>query len=183
VALTTVDRVKAYMGSREPIPDLDNLIATLLASADKWFEEQTGRAMASAARTESMVYRGRGSLIIPSYFPVTAVASVAVDGTPVDPASTWSGTGWYLVEDLIHLRGLTIEQGSLVELAYTAGFVTPPEDLAQAATELVALKLNERKHVGTQTQNMAGYSVTWLPAIVPQAVRDVVEHYRVPGVA
>lgn len=184
MALTTVERVRAYLGTTdEQNASLDAVMATIIASADKWFEEQTGRALASAARTESQVYRGRGCIIIPRYYPVTAVSTVTIDGAAVTAAGSWSGSGWFLVNDQIHLRGTEVEQGSLVALAYTAGFVTVPEDLAQAATELVALKLQERKHIGSQTQNMSGFSVTWLPAIVPQTVRDVVESYRVPGVA
>lgn len=184
MSLTTVERVKAYLRLRDDqSAELDGIVETLIASVDAWFENATVRALASAARTESFVYQGREDRILPRYYPITAVSSVKVDGVTISPASSWaSGSGWYLVGDAIWMLGSEVDEGCLVELAYTAGYATVPEDLAQAATELVAIKFSERKHVGSQTQNLSGYSVTWLPAIVPQTVKDVVDHYRVPVV-
>lgn len=184
MAITTIARVRRVLTlEASQSADDDALLTELINAVTERFERETGRALASAARTEKQVYRGRGKLIIPSYYPVTAVATVTVDGTAVAAAASWTGTGWYLANDQIHLRGTTVEQGSLVELAYTAGYTSVPQDLEQAACDLIALKFRERPFIGTSSVNAAGYSISILPTVLPRDVQAVLESYRVPGVA
>ena len=184
MALTTPANVRLGMGLQDSQnADDDTYLAQLISSVTTEFEVYTGRALASAVRTESQVYRGRGCIIIPRYYPVTAVSTVTIDGTAVTAAGSWSGSGWFLVNDQIHLRGTEVEQGSLVELVYTAGYATVPADLERAAVEAVILKFRERGHVGASSMNAAGMSVSFLPSMMPNTVRQVLESYRVPAVA
>lgn len=184
MALTTPANVRLGMGLQDSQnADDDTYLAQLIASVTTEFEVYTGRALASAARTESQVYRGRGLIITPRYYPVTDVTSVTIDGTAVAAAGSWAGTGWYLLNDQIHLRGTEVENGSLVALAYTAGYETVPSDLERAAVESVILKFKERGHVGASSMNAAGMSVSFLPSMMPNTVRQVLDAYRVPAVA
>lgn len=174
--LTTLANVKGYLGLGENTAQ-DAVLARLIAAESDWFRRQIGRYIESGEHTETVIHDGT-DCIIPRQTPVTAVAELVADGVTVPESSSREVAGWYLVDGMIWLRGWYVPDRSVVDLTYTAGYSPIPADIEQAVIEMVALRFQERHHVGTANLNQAGISVTFLPAIVPQSVRDVIEGYR-----
>jgi hypothetical protein len=183
MALTTLASVKTYLGSAADDFAMDAAIEPLIDSQSEWFEGQVGYPLVRANHTEPQIHPG-GDVIIPRAIPVVSVASVVIEGAPVDQASgTPPWGGWLLVDNAIHLRGMVIREGALVEVTYSAGYPADqiPADIEQAVNELVALKFRESARVGVQTVSMSGSSVSFLPSITPRSVQSVIDRYRRVG--
>lgn len=174
---TTAADVKTYLGVG--YMDDDPLLTTLIAAVSGWFDGQTDRSILTGSCTDARSGDDSRILVLREY-PVTAVASVTVDGAIIPEATTWDADGWVRAGRIVLLRGnyrFTLGVNNVV-VVYTAGYASTPADVAQAVIEMVALKYRERQHVGTQTEAIAGQSLSYLPAVVPQSVQGVVNAYR-----
>lgn len=177
--LTSVQQVRGYLGLLgEQNAEMEALLARLVTTATEWFNQETDRVLVRATHTERQIHEGDGRVIIPKQYPVATVTSVTVNDTAIPAATTTTASGWYLVGDLVYLRDYVLDEDDIIDLVYAAGFESIPADLQQAATELVAIKFNERKTLGQSSVSMSGMSMTVLPAFVPRTVQDVVKHYR-----
>lgn len=175
--LASLSDVKIYLG----IADLnsDSLLSPLLEAASAWFCTEVGRAILTASYTETLSGDGSTRAVLTRDWPVTAVASVTIDGAVIPEATTADVDGWVLDGEIVRLRGYQFTEGvKNVEITYTAGYATTPADVRQAVVEMTALKFRERLHVGTSSQTIAGQSATYLPAFVPRSVQDVIDAYR-----
>jgi uncharacterized phiE125 gp8 family phage protein len=180
VSLTTLAKVKQFLGLT--ITTDDALLTRLIAGASNWFNKQVGRNIAQNIYVDVEDGNNNDVLFL-RHQPVTEVVTVSIDGAniPVRPSLTGSGyvdNGYsvLLTRDLKFTDGL-----QNIQVVYVAGYDPVPEEIEQAVIELVSLKYREKAHVGSASTSLAGTSVSFLPSMVPQAVKDVVELYRRPG--
>jgi hypothetical protein len=141
--LTTLDAVKLYLDLTDEDED-DGLLSTLITSASGLFATVCGRQFTTQSYTEVRDGTG-GARIMLMQTPVTAVASLTIDGRAVAasagapaPGFLFSPTGMLTLIGHRFARGL-----SNIVIGYTAGFATIPADLAQAVIEMVALRYKE----------------------------------------
>lgn len=166
MALTTIDNVKTHL-SLTHFGD-DALLTRLVDAESARFEAAIGQAVAVTGYTQEQAGDDTDTVVL-AYGPVVAVASVTLDGVP-QTDYTRSGR-------IVTLAG-AIGRSQTVGIVYTAGWATAPADIEQAVIEMVALKFQERTHLGKQSQSIAGQGAAYLPSITPQSVQVVIDSYR-----
>lgn len=176
MSLCALSDVKTYLGITDSNSDV--VLTALIAGASMTMETYCNRVFEAATYTETRNGNGGYRLFL-STAPVTAVASVSVDGFAISPASGPVAPG-YLFDDLmIYLRGKSFACGvQNVIVTYTAGFATIPADLTQACVELVAFKYAKRNRIDKTsetlgTQQTQAYSL----ADMPPSVKTVLNNY------
>jgi len=174
--LTTLDQVKEYL--RLPESDHDVLLARLITAASEWFRSQTDRKILASACTETWSGDGGTVRYLPEY-PVTAIASLTVDGSAI--AARTTGNGYVLDQDTgrVSLVGYTFTKGSLnCTATYTGGFAVAPPDVVQAVLEMVALRFKDRDHIGQSSAVLNGESHVFLGGGNLPHIQSVVDSYR-----
>jgi hypothetical protein len=155
------------------------------------------RPLLSATYTEAYDGTGTNRLTLRN-FPVTAITSLTVETRPVNPAPNPLSVGYLFDEFGVYLSGGDSMQvvtpqspnvwaGSYfprhsqnVQITYTAGYATVPDDINQACIELVAFKFQQRNHVGvvTRSLNAGGESVSYQQGFIPPEVQGILQVYR-----
>ena len=153
--LTSRTNVKAYCGVT--VSTDDSLIDSLILYADAAVKKATNRVFASASYTERRDGNGREELRLQQY-PVTALTSVKVDSNREFGADTALDADEY---DLDGDAGLVYRIGTVwpcgtrnIQVVYTAGYSTIPDDVVHAANIIVADWYTRAKQLaGGQSQN------------------------------
>lgn len=166
----TVDDVKAWLGLATQ--NADPLLARLVTAQSMLLETWLNRPINSRALSETHDGHGGRNLHLRA-FPVSAVASVAVDGVAAT-GYTFSSSG---VLQLPDGQAFTRGQENVV-VAYTAGYNPTPPDLAQACAELVALRFKERDRIGVTTQALAQGNTSFAREDFPPHILAILNDYR-----
>jgi len=176
--LATVANLAAWLGLSSPSQDVQDQLQRLVTGVSVWIQTWLSRAIASAPYTETRNGHGGTRLILGDY-PVTAVASVVVDGQTIPQAAGPNLPGWKLANDQIILWGYRFSSGDAnVAISYTAGFATVPPDIAQACIDLCALRWKERDRIGHVSKSIGGETVTYMVKDMPDNVRVVLNQYK-----
>ncbi len=128
--LTTLATLKSYLS---PGSSDDTLLQRLLTSASVAIENYLNRAIIS--KTISDVFDGTGGrvMVMPES-PVTAVASVTINGNVI-PAGSVTTAGFYSTANAIILNGYSFCKGNgNVAITYTAGYKVSGEAATIPAT-------------------------------------------------
>jgi hypothetical protein len=167
--LTSVANVKAYLGSAKSTDDA--LLARIVVAASKWFESQIGRSLTLQSHSDAFVGEGNCVAITQEY-PLNSVTSITVDGNliPVD--------GYFIAGNAIYLKGYYFTKGTLVQVAYTAGYSEIPADVEQAVIEVTADRYNARTRVGQVSQTVNGETSSFVQFTIPVSVLSVINTYR-----
>lgn len=175
-ALTTLAKVKQY-GGIDSVED-DLLLARMIDSASASIESYCSRSFVSAARAE--VRDGTGTRRMSMrHFPVTAVASLTIDGKVIPPRPSPTAYGYTFDDYQVRLTGYVFEEGvDNVEVVYTAGLATIPEDVDLACCELVVSRYKARDRIGVSSKSLAGESISFVVDEFPDAVIGVLDRYR-----
>ena len=174
--LTTLQDVKDWLGLSSTADDA--LLARLIASASRFIESWVGRTITSVTYTETFNGDGHARLVLPNY-PVTAVSSVTIDGSPIPAAAPAAPNGYLFDALVLYLNGYAFARGvQNVTVVYTAGYASVPPDLAQACIELVALRYKERDRVGQGSKSVGGETITFTVAEMTESVRATLSRYR-----
>lgn len=127
--LTTLANVKAWRSPPIVTSSDDTQITRAVAAASTFIRHFLQRALVSAAYSETRNGTGGRELML-RHAPVTAVATVSVDGHAISPAPDSVSAGY--VPDgaagMIYLRGHAFHRGvQNVVIAYTAGHLVVDE--------------------------------------------------------
>lgn len=155
--LTTVDAVTAWLGINADTGDTA-LLQTLVSAISAYVPQVLNRQILSAQYTDVRVGNGKDQMLMRQQ-PITAVSLVELPGglqisNQVDLMSTITGVA--TDGRKIYLINNFFPYGVPVRITYTAGWVTPPLDVAQAATELVAEEYTRRQHIGENSHSVGG---------------------------
>jgi uncharacterized phiE125 gp8 family phage protein len=179
--LTTLERVKAYLGVSDPGDDA--LLGAFIASASEAIEHYCGRQFAQAARTEYHDGAGAASLVL-RVRPVSAVSAVRDDpARHFGPSSLLTPAQYVFYPEsgiLARTDGVFADARRNVEVTYTAGFLSVPPAVEQAANILVAHFYNRGRHGGDGLVNesLGAYSVSYNDAEWPAAAKALLFEYR-----
>lgn len=178
--LITVEEARAYMArSGASAPNDPTLLQMLVSGASEAIARYLQRELASGAREQ--VTNGAGGIVTTlREWPVTAVASVSVDGIAIPESTAEGEPGFTFDEIAVYLRGhYRFTRGVRnVRIGYTAGYATIPADVKLACAEIVTLRHKERDWIGIASKGLAGETVSFTQYEMPLAARQVLDRYR-----
>jgi hypothetical protein len=175
--LVSIADVKAYLGGDLQSND-DIVLARLITAASAFFTTACARPILSA--TYSELYDGKGTnRLYLRETPVTAVASLTVDQLAVQPSTAPGQPGWVLNGNVIILYGRWFTRRlANVAVTYTAGYATPPADVAEAVMELVGLRYRGKDRLGKASESMGGIATTaYVQKDVSPFIASVIARY------
>lgn len=179
-ALCSLADVKTYLGWMDG--NRDAVISALIPAASGFIESYCDRVFLQASYTETRNGNG-GSRLFLRNGPVSAVASVTVDGLTV-PAATNAVTFGYVFDDLaVYIReggypGRFNRGVQNVTVAYTAGFAAIPPEVNQACVELIAFKLAKRDRIDKKNEVLAQQTVGFDMSDMPAGAKTLLAQYR-----
>jgi len=176
--LTTIQNVKARLhlsGTSD-----DPMLKLMITEISLGIQNYLNRTIASQAYSDS--YDGHGTCrIFFNQYPVTAVASLTVDGIAIPAASgpPWA-SGYVFDAKSISLYGYRFCRGySNVQVAYTAGYASTPGDLEEAALEVVITRFKELNRIGQKTAAVQGAeTASWDLSALPPTAKLIISQYR-----
>ncbi len=176
--LTSLAKVKRWLPASSVAATADDVLLTdLISQVSAVVQNEINRTIASASYTETHDGQG-GAMLMLNQWPVTAVASVTIDGVAV-PVGSPVTSGFYFDGDGVYLTGYAFSKGHAnVVVAYTAGYASTPADIERAVISAVARTYRERDRIGV-TSHTQGQQVTafftgaWSPAELA-----VLDNYR-----
>ena len=174
--LTSVAAVALYLG--QPASQDADLLQTLVTAASAFIVGWTGCSFASAQYSELRDGTGRETLVLANQ-PVTAVASLTIDGVAVPASGGWPQPGYGFDASCVYLFGRSFTPGRRnVAIAYTAGYAAVPLDLAQAAIELVAYRYRLKDKTGLVSEGALQQTTAYSQADMPASVKSALAPYR-----
>ncbi len=176
MALTTLDKARQWVNVSGNADDA--LLTRLIAAASGWIETYLSRAILSASYSESRDGNDHHRMPVANY-PIISVTSVAVDGVTIPQATSPTSTGWIAEKAAISLRGYTFTAGvQNVQIAYTAGYATCPDDLEQVCLKLVGLQYKNRDRIGHTSKQIGGETVAFSTRDMDEDMRTIMLQYR-----
>ncbi len=175
--LTTLAALEAWLGL--PAGNADEaLLARLITATSAYIETWCDRQFAARSYTETR--DGTGGVRIPfARPPVTAVASVTVNGQAIPPGDAVSTPGFYFTPTMLYLNAFAFARGlGNVQLVYTAGFTTTPPEIEQACIELAAFRYREMERTGVASKGMAGETTSFIVKDMPPAVATILNSWQ-----
>lgn len=161
------------------------LLTALIGQASAWIEAICGRVFEQATYSESYDGNGNARLLLRNT-PVVSVASVMVGSLVIPQAVPANGSvvgqpGWRATDRAVLLSGYCFERGQdNVSVTYTAGYATIPADLTLACAELVALSFRGLDHLGQNSKNLGGVTVSFrMDELSPRGQRTLNSWRRV----
>lgn len=192
MAITTVALVKSFLHKTDATDD--TLLGSIVDWVIGWVENTFCNRTFDSTVYTAQKYDGDGSrsLILRQY-PIISIAQIDIDGSTLDSTAYYDPTNYAdgIYADLGIVKrvdyGIWIKGFQHIEVTYTAGYATIPEDLELCATKIAADIFNETK---TAAQGQAGpikaekigqYSITYAGlenGVVPLKYKMVLIKYR-----
>jgi hypothetical protein len=184
---TTVADVEAF-AQIKPDTATDALIQMLITNASAFMTRYMNRNIFSAIYTENRSGSG-GCQMSLSNIPITAVASVSINGSPVPPSADPRHVGFVFDNNLLYYRGGIFCKGLLnVVVVYTAGVATIsgsppvvsgiPADLAQVCIDLVTVKYKRRTKMEVQGETLAQQTITFVRGDLTPGAKLAMDQWR-----
>jgi uncharacterized phiE125 gp8 family phage protein len=175
--LTTLDSVKAWLkitGTSD-----DALLKRLITASTQFITQWLNRDIFQQSYTESRNGTGGTRMSLANY-PVTAVASLSIDGTTIPVSTDYTVNGYVFDSQQIMLRGYRFNRGfQNVVLTYTAGYVAVPAELEQACIELLSLRYKERDRIGmTSTTVNGNETAAYFTGDMPKSVQTMLQNWK-----
>lgn len=187
IDLCSLDEVRDWLNLGPGQSDLK--LERLITSASRMILTLTHRTSFNTPQITAERRNGNGQNKIAVYqWPIISVQSVVVQGgifgTTNIPASPDGITpGWINDSNVIYLVGqYWFNKGfQNVNLGYTNGFASVPEDINQACVELVCQKYTRSRHIDEDSQSMMQQVVSYSKRDIPPEVQTVIGHYQIKG--
>lgn len=178
--LATLENVKAWLATDGgPFPATDDaLLSRLITAVSGAIETFLNRTINSASYSWAGSGTGSTRLLLPNY-PVTAVASLTINGVAVQASAGYGQSGYAFDELGLFMVGGVFPRGARnVSVAYTAGYAATPADLEQACIATVALRYRERDRIGHASKTLGGETVAFTIVDFPKEVQTILRNYR-----
>ena len=211
MALTTAAAVKRRLpGFDAADTDSDTLIAELISAADEVIATWCGYPPTSAgaapdleSQTYTRYYGGRpehfgigadGSIdsrvLVLDVLPVSSIPSIHDDSQWSYGSAELVDSGDYTLEgetgrvylDPDATQGAFSRVSRAVKAIYVAGWATVPDQVAEAALQLIAHWFQLPSRQGRSSLSKAGGSTSWRTEGMPESVQELLSPYRLPRV-
>lgn len=188
--LVTLAEYKAYKGINST--NNDSKLATIIPSVSAYVKNYCGRTFldhVTVSKIDSFdVISKSDDKVFLSEFPVIAISEVK---TSLDGGVTQTDITDYVSDDEIGILYSTSASGFIstssgvafksLEVTFTAGYTTLPEDMRIAVLDLVSFYLNEdfvpKKAISSVSKESPVVSVKTSP-LLPAHIRRILEIYR-----
>lgn len=169
--LTTLASVKTWLGITATTDDVQ--LARMVTAASDYIKAWLSRDITSTIYTNEKYHgTGNGTLVVRQW-PITAIASITVDGSLVDP-SLYAFDGRFIYLN----NGYAFNKGRAnVVVTYTAGYTTTPPSLEQACIEFIGMKYRERERIGHSSKNIGGETVAFIVTDLHPNVKTILRQY------
>jgi hypothetical protein len=140
----------------------DALLSRLVSAASAFFYQRCSRSVLLGPATVTETRNGRSGqqYLVLLEAPVTAVASLSIDGRAATVSTGPNVPGYGFDADGIFLRGSGFVTGfSNITIVYSAGYAAGSQEAAmieQAVIELVGTKYRRRTHIDEVSRGIAG---------------------------
>ncbi|MGH6989729.1 MAG: hypothetical protein ACREFD_14685 [Stellaceae bacterium] len=176
--LTTLENVKGWLSPPLTSTVDDTLLSRLITAASQFIETWLNRGIASQSYSEIRDGDGGRKLAFANT-PVSAVASLSIDGIAIGPAPDALSPGFVFSPTMLYLQGWRFTPGfQNVRVSYAAGYAATPPELEQACIELIVLRYKERDRIGQVSKNLAGEVVAFTQKDMPPDVQTLIGQYR-----
>lgn len=176
--LTTLAAVKAYAGITST--EMDAMLAAMITRASAAVENFLQTPVGEGPIEEVRHGHNGATMLLTGMSPKN-ITLVEVDGKPIQPASTFEAAGWWLVRQMITLRGQVFCKGrENVRINYTAGYPPGqiPPDIEQAVIETVMTSYKRRDHIDVSSKSLAGETISYITAELTPSARSILASYR-----
>lgn len=167
MAITTVARCKAFRGIAADNTEHDAELARLIPAAQAFLERVCGRQFDRASLTEEYDGSTWRDRVIVARPPIASITALYDD--PQRQFTTPLAGSTYFIADaeagIVRLFQGTFSLGIRnIRIEYTGGYAMVPQDLEQAAIELVWAAREKGAHnlVGVRSRSVADGSVQWI---------------------
>jgi hypothetical protein len=190
--LTTLANVKQWAPIASTTTSDDTLISRLITACSNDFTRATLRPdLLQDDYTE--VHQGDGSTRMTLFhWPINAITTLTIGGTAVSASPDKIQPGYYVDEDIdpervyqLYLIGQSFTDGAAVQIDYSAGYETAPEDIEQAVIDWVVYRYKGRPNAGaSRRRSSEGEDVDVEQVDAPPTTLAVIERYkrRLPSV-
>jgi hypothetical protein len=161
----------------------DPLLERLITACSTYIQGSDLMSRLVKSQSYGEVRNGNGGTrLMLKNFPVTAVASLAVNGLPVTvrPALSAGGGPGYLFDEIsVMVSGWCFPFGyGNVEVSYTAGYATVPADIEQACIDMIGDWFKYRDRIGQLSMGIEGQTISFTNVPIPARAKGVLNGYR-----
>jgi hypothetical protein len=180
--LTTLAAAEAWVGigSDNGGPN-DTMIASLITSASTWIGNELQRHVLSAEYTHTFTGNGQRFMLL-RQAPVTAISALTWGGTTIPAANLTTLAAGYWIDDdgrTLHLLDYRFPYRMPLQVSYTAGYATPPADIAQACNELVGSAFKRKTRIDEMTRSLGGQeTASFSQADMGKPTRAALDKYK-----
>lgn len=187
-ALCSLTDVKLFMGVTGANSDMDDLLSELINRFSVLFETHISRNILSRSYTETHD-GGDFYMLFTAQYPIISVESI-------HDSSDWSWTDSTLIDsdeymvtsggrfNVVVLKSTTFtDYLENVQIIYTAGYATVPEDIQQCIIEEVARSYKNKEEVGVTSKSLSDGSVSYSAQGLLTKTLLVLDRYKRLGVA
>ena len=175
--LTTIANAKSWLSITTSTDDA--LLTRLISACSDYIQTWLNRDIASQPYVSKRNGPGGSRMMFKNY-PVSAVTYLKIDGVVI-PTSVNGSPGYVFDDYSLMLVGevYTFTRGfQNVELSYTAGFATTPNEIEQACIELVAMRYKERDRIGQVSKSIGGETVTFSQKDFSDSIETTLSNYK-----
>lgn len=174
--LCTLADLKAWLNIGNTTDDA--LLQRLITAASVFMQSWMSTDIPSASYTEVRDGTGSDTLCLGTT-PVTAVASLTVNGLPQTLSPDGIQPGYLFSDSAIYLVGTTFPVGRRnVRVTYTAGYNPVPFDLAQECISLAAWKYREKSRIGQTGTGMGPEHISFSLKDMPESTLTLMQQYK-----
>ncbi len=178
--LTSVNDVKGYLEIDTDDSTYDDLLDRLVSAGSEFIKNETSRELVETTWKETIDGDGDTRLDLTEY-PVQSVDNIKIDDETVyENDESQDSTDYYIYEDTGYIvRDIGWPEDYLnIEVNYTAGYSTIPEDLEQAAIDMVVFKFKNKDYVGLESHSLGDEDLTFNRKDVPEEILEVIDLYE-----
>lgn len=179
MAIATLAQLKEFLGIVDT--DEDAVLTYLLNAANSQVAKYIGYDPESQVVIETRDGNGRYALVLAHPHPL-AVSGVKIDGVDVPMRADPTGSGWFFdaSRNMLWVCGSwSFNKGvGNIEVTYTAGYNPMEPALTQGVLDLVAVRREELKRRGISSKSLAGETVSFVYAAVPETIRGYLDPFR-----
>ena len=191
--LTTLESLKEWLPVPSTTTSDDATLSALISACSGDFLRATNRPDLLSA-TYNEVRQGDGGYRMVAYhWPIASIESLMIGSLAVPNSPDKIAAGFFVDEDIdpervynIYLNKFHFTDGAVVQINYTAGYVSVPPDIQQAVNDWVAFRYKQEPNLGqTESRSAEGESVEQSQVDAPANIRAVIERYmrRIPSVS
>jgi uncharacterized phiE125 gp8 family phage protein len=190
-ALTSLAKLKSYLNISATTWDtfLESCVDAATGQAELYTNRKLkGRAYSylTDADSDDAIIDGNGlDRIQAPQYPINSVTTLRIDTSEIDARGSVFNRGYVLDKNagIIHLAGYLFTEGLRnIELVYTAGFSTVPDDLEQAVIEQAAWVYKESgvggSLLGVTGKQLPDGSLSFMARDLLPGVKMVLDKYR-----